>query len=64
MKNRIFEFRKNAKLTQLQVANEIGIAKNVFQQYEYGNVIPSVIVALKIAKVLNTTVEELYSDEK
>ena len=64
MKNRIFEFRKNAKLTQLQVANEIGIAKNVFQQYEYGNVIPSVIVALKIAKVLNKTVEELYSDEE
>jgi len=64
MKNKIAEFRKKSKYTQMQIAEKLNIGTRLFQSYEYGTVIPSVIIALKIAKVLNTTVEELYSDEE
>lgn len=64
MKNRIVEYRKKAKLTQKQVAEKLNIGERLFQSYEYGTVIPSVTVGIKIAKVLNTTAEELYPDEE
>ena len=53
--------RKESGKTQKQVANEINIAENAYQRYEQGKVIPNVIMAMKIAKSLNTSVENLWS---
>lgn len=55
--------RKELKLTQRQVAERVGIIENAYRRYESGSVIPSAIMACKIAKVLNTTVEELYGED-
>ena len=52
--------RKESGKTQKQVANEINIAENAYQRYEQGKVIPNVIMAMKIAKSLNTSVEKLW----
>lgn len=60
MKNNLSSRRKELKLTQLQIANAIGISESHYQSYEYGLHIPSVYVAIRLAQVLQTTVEELF----
>ena len=54
--------RKQLKLTQKAVAERIGIAESAYQRYEQKNREPGVKTALKIAKALETTVEELYGE--
>lgn len=63
MENKIAEKRKACHLTQSQVAKAVNIGERLYQSYEYGKVIPSVLVAIQIAKVLKTTVEELFPIE-
>lgn len=46
------ELRISKGLTQKQVAEKCGIAECLYQRYEYGKVMPSVVVGIKIAKVL------------
>ena len=46
--------------TQVQVANKAGIAERMYQEYEYGKRKPGVETAIRIAKILNSTVEELF----
>ena len=62
MQNNLSARRKELKLTQLQVAKSVGIAEAAYQRYEYGAVLPSVYVAIRLARVLNTTVEDLFPD--
>ena len=61
MKNEtLIAARKKSGKTQAQVAIEIGIAETAYQRYEQGKVIPNVLMAIKIAKSLNTSVENLW----
>ena len=61
MKNEtLIAARKQSGKTQEQVAKEIGIAKTAYQRYEQGKVVPNVLMAIKIAKSLNTSVENLW----
>ena len=64
MKNNLSSRRKELKLTQVQIANAIGVSESHYQSYEYGAHIPSVYVALRIARALDTTVEELFPIEE
>ena len=48
--------------TQREVAEQVGIPYQAYQRYERGAVIPNAILAVKIAKALKTTVEELYGE--
>lgn len=60
MKNNLALRRKELKLTQLQIAKAVGISESHYQSYEYGAHIPSVYIAIRLAQVLQTTVEELF----
>ncbi len=60
MKNKIFEFRKAKNLTQRQFADKLNIHYQVFQRWENGERAPTVDIAIKIARALDTTVEELF----
>ena len=60
MKNRIAEIRKEQNLSQRALANIIKIPYQSLQRYEKSAVVPSVDVALRLARALNTTVEELF----
>jgi len=53
--------RKNMNLTQAQVAKKLNISERAYQNYETGRRTPKLYTALLIAKVLNSTVEELFS---
>jgi len=52
--------RKKQNLTQLELANRVGIHKNYVGFIENGHRIPSVAMLEKIAKELNTTVSKLF----
>ena len=64
MKNRLAARRKQLKLMQEQVAKELNMSLVYYQGLEYGLHEPSVYVALRIARALDTTVEELFPVEE
>lgn len=53
--------REASKKTQAQVAREIGVSEQMYQRYEYGRCKPSVQKAIRIAKAVGSTVEQLWS---
>jgi putative transcriptional regulator len=46
--------------TQEQLAIEVGVTRKTINVIENGRDIPSVYLALKLAKVLGTTVEKIF----
>ncbi len=47
-------------LTQVEVAKRAGITTRAYQIYESGDRIPRADVAVKIAKIVKSTVEKLF----
>ena len=56
--------RLDKEYTQKEIATAVGITVTCYQSYEYGRRIPDAKVAIKIAKLLNTTVEDLWGGDK
>lgn len=64
MANKIAEYRKKLNLTQPQLAEKAKLTSyTLIQRYEKESRVPSVYIAIRIAKALNTTVEELFKLE-
>lgn len=51
--------REKRGITQSELSQAVGVAQATFAQYEVGAKAPNVYVAVKIARILGTTVEEL-----
>lgn len=64
MKNNLKSFRTAAKLTQKQVAAETAISERQYIRYETSTQEPSVSIAIRLARALGTTVEELFPLEE
>lgn len=58
--NRIREFRKKKKMSQVEVAKRMNLNQHTISQWETEERIPNVKKALKLAEILETTVESLY----
>ncbi len=58
--NQVQKFREKIKITQEDLAKSIGVTRQTIIAIEKGNYTPSVLLALKIAKFFNTTVEKLF----
>lgn len=52
--------REASGKTQAQVAKEIGVSELSYQRYEHGKREPGARKAIRIAQVLNSTVEALF----
>ncbi len=52
--------RKRVGLTQTELSNKVGISRRALLSIEKSVSVPSVDIALKLAAILNTTVEELF----
>lgn len=65
-KNRIRELRKKLHLKQYALASKVGIFQSEISDIETGKRKPNVYLAIKIAKVLGKSVEEVfpYHEEK
>lgn len=52
--------RKNAGLTQAQLAEIVGVSRQTVISIERGDYAPSVYLALRIARELKSSVEDLF----
>lgn len=58
--NSINEFRKKKQLSQCDLAKLMNVKQNTISQWEKELRIPNVIQAIRMAEILETTVESLY----
>tara|TARA_B100001250_G_C19394421_1_gene611984 strand:+ start:326 stop:544 length:219 start_codon:yes stop_codon:yes gene_type:complete len=58
--NNLEELRKSAGLTQQQLSESAEVSRKSINAIENGIYIPSTVLALKIAKTLNCSVEDLF----
>lgn len=61
--SRVREHRKEHRLTQADLADLVGVSRQTIIAVEQGDYAPSVYLALRIAKALGGTVEELFTNE-
>ena len=62
--NRLKEYRAKIKVNKTEMGNLVGVSRQTISQIERGDYSPSVTLALKIAKVLNVSVEDIFSYEE
>ena len=60
MQNNIAAFRKTQGLSQQELADLIEVSRKTISTVETSRFTPSVIIALKIAKYFQTSVESLF----
>jgi len=60
MKNTIKIERARHNLTQANLAEKIGVSRQSINAIEKGKFIPSTVLALKLAKLFNVSVEALF----
>lgn len=60
MKNNIRVERAIVRMTQQQLAEQIGVARQTINAIETNKYIPSTVLALKIAQVFSKPVETIF----
>ncbi|MCB0610080.1 MAG: helix-turn-helix transcriptional regulator [Lewinella sp.] len=63
MKNTIKVERAKKDLTQADLADLIGVSRQAVNAIEKGKFVPSTILALKMARVFGTPVEQIFELE-
>jgi putative transcriptional regulator len=61
LSNRLREERERLGMTQAELAERIGVSRKTINTVENRIFIPSTVLALKLAKALGRTVEQLFS---
>lgn len=59
--NQLKNLRTRAGLTQAELANKVAVSRKTINTIENGVFAPSVILALRIAGVLDCTVEQVFA---
>lgn len=59
--NRIKDFRENAKLTQQQLSNILSIDRSTVAKWEAGDTMPRADKLPELAKVLECSIDELFT---
>lgn len=60
MKNNIKVERAIKGMTQEELANKVSVSRQTINAMEANKYVPSTVLALKVAKVFNKTVEEIF----
>ena len=64
LKNEVYKFRKQRKMTQEDLAKRVGVTRQTIISIEQGKYIASLPLALKIAKTFEMPVEEIFMVEE
>ena len=64
LNNRLKEYRAKINVNQTEIGKLVGVSRQTISQIERGDYSPSVTLALKIAKVLDAKVEDIFSYEE
>ncbi len=62
--NKVKEFRTKLELTQKDLAKLAGVSRQSINSIEKGKYIPSLPLALKLAKIFECKVDELFKLEE
>ncbi|WP_338752738.1 helix-turn-helix transcriptional regulator [Bacillus sp. FJAT-52991] len=62
--NRVRELRARHRITQGELAEQIGATRQTIGLIEKGDYSPSIVLALKIAQVFDVPVEEIFTLEE
>lgn len=63
MKNLVREFRTERSLSQGELADAMGVSRQTINSIETGRYVPSLPLALGLAKFFETTVEEMFHED-
>lgn len=61
MKNRVRELRTASEWSQGELANELGVSRQTINSIENERYLPSLPLALAIARCFASTVEEIFT---
>ena len=64
MKNRIEEIRNQRGMKQDELGKLLGVSRQTISSLENGRYNPSILLAYKIAKLFNMTIEEVFIFEE
>ena len=64
MTNKVYELRKLNKMTQDDLASKLGVTRQTIISIEKGKYVASLQLALKMSKIFNVSVEEIFELEK
>ena len=64
MKNRLEKIRKENCITQEDLARAVEVSRQTIGSLENGRYNPSIILAFKIVRFFNLTIEEIFIYEK
>lgn len=64
MKNRLEELRKQRGTKQADLANALEVSRQTIGSLENGRYNPSILLAFKIARFFNTSIEEIFIYEE
>lgn len=64
MKNRLEEVRKQNKVTQEELAAALEVSRQTIGSLENGRYNPSIILAFKIARYFEMSIEEIFIYEE
>ena len=64
LKNRLKEYRARINVNQQEMGQLVDVSRQTISQIERGDYSPSVTLALKIAKVFNASVEDIFEYEE
>jgi Periplasmic molybdate-binding protein/domain len=59
--NRVHELRSNRGLSAAELAKHVGVSRQTIYAIEAGSYVPNTVTALQMARVLQVSVEELFS---
>jgi putative transcriptional regulator len=60
MKSKIAEYRKRKRISQDELAKEVGVTRQTITSIECEKYIASLPLAYKIARYFDTTIEEIF----
>ncbi len=64
IENKIRHYRELKKISQETIAKKVGVSRQTIISMEKGSYNPSLYLAMKLSKVLEVTIEELFQLEE
>jgi len=62
--NKVYEYRVLARLSQQELADQVGVSKQTIYVMEKGNYVPTLLLAFRIADFFNVDVNEIFIYKK
>ena len=64
MKNRVRELRRTVSLSQAELASALGVSRQTINSIETGRYLPSLPLAMAIARFFQAAVEDVFDPEE